>query len=150
MARRNYLPGGLRSLLLYVVLVGLPLAGVTGVAYLGERLEAPASVKGRWQIEVEGAAAEAPACAASLGEALALTIVQSGPNLRLTFNDVAQTTMAGQVNGLLVTAREASGTLELQATLDRLSQATRLRGTLTASACDQPMHWSATRVPTAE
>jgi len=150
MTDRNDLPGSLRSLLLYIVLVGLPLVGVLGIVYLGERLEAPASVKGQWQIEVEGKAPDPQDCSAGLRSALALMIVQSGPDLRITFNDEAQTTMIGHINGFLVTASESSGPLALEATLDQLSQATRLRGTLTFSACDQHMNWSATRVPSAK
>jgi hypothetical protein len=134
----------LRSCLLYVVLVGLPLAGVSGALYLGERLEAPASVSGNWRLEVEGSAP----CRSSLGEAL--SVVQSGPALQLAFTGAAPLTLAGRVDGLRVTASEASGALALEATLDQSRGASRLQGTLTASACAGPVHWLATRLPATE
>lgn len=144
MARHLRFSSSLRSLLLYVLLVGLPLAGVSGVLYLGRRLEAPASVRGNWQLEVEGSAA----CQSSLGEAL--SVAQSGPALHLAFSGAAQLTLVGQVHGLRVTASEASGALALEATLNQLRGASRLQGTLTAPACAGPVNWSATRLPAAK
>ncbi len=132
----------LRSFLLYVVLVGLPLTGVSGALYLGERLEAPASVRGNWRLAVEGAAA----CRSSLGEAL--SIAQSGPTLQLAFTGAEPLTLAGRVDGVHVTASE--GALALEATLDQPRGASRLQGTLTAPACAGPVHWLATRLPATE
>lgn len=142
MIRPTLLSGSLRSLLLYFVLVCLPLAGVFTALYLGERLEAPASVKGRWRTE-----ASAP-CLAGLGQTL--SIVQSGPDLQLTFDAAAPITVPGQVDGLRLAAADASGTLALEATLDKPRGAAHLQGTVTAAACAGPEAWSATRLPVGE
>src|SRR5688500_11787358 len=111
MTGRSHLSGSLRSFIVYVVLVGLPLIGVAGALYLGERLAAPASVKGRWRLE-----ASAP-CMSGLGETL--SIVQSGPDVQLTFNAAAPLTVPGRVSGLQIEATDAAGTLALEATLDQ-------------------------------
>lgn len=138
---RSRVPNRLRTFILYMILVGLPLAGVAGALYLGERLEAPASVKGSWRVD-----AAAP-CLAGLGETV--FIAQSGPDLQLTFN-AAPLTVPGQVNGLRLTATDARGTLVLEATLDQPRGAARLQGRVTAAHCAGPEDWSATRVLASE
>ncbi len=142
MTGRPRLSGSLRSLIVYVVLVGLPLVGVAGALYFGEGLEAPASAKGRWRLVAPAA------CLAGLGETL--SIAQSGPDLQLTFSGAAQMPVAGRVDGLRVTADAPAGALALEASLDQAHDASRLQGALTVPACNGPVDWAATRLPEAE
>ena len=43
-----------KSALLYIVLVGLPVLGVLGVLRLGERITPPAAIGGEWRVEGGG------------------------------------------------------------------------------------------------
>ncbi|HEX8299802.1 MAG TPA: hypothetical protein VF594_11640, partial [Rubricoccaceae bacterium] len=49
----------MKSALLYIILVGLPLLGVFAVLRLGEAAEAPPAVGGEWRV-VEGAQCAVP------------------------------------------------------------------------------------------
>jgi hypothetical protein len=140
----------LRSLLLYLVLVGLPLAGVSGVLYAGKRLEAPASVRGRWQLEAAATTSGSNTCGALLEAGQVLNIAQSGQALQLAWGDAAGTTLAGQLDGLKITAHETKGPALLTAVLNQPQAGDRLDGTLTSAECAEPLRWSAVRLPQAE
>lgn len=60
----------LRTALIYVALVGLPVAGLVAVLQAGKRLEAPPALRGTWRVE-EGAA-----CGVRQGDTF--EVVQSG------------------------------------------------------------------------
>jgi hypothetical protein len=68
----------LKSAVFYVILVGVPLAGLFAILGLGRSLEPPAHVGGAWTIEP----AEPDECAA-LPAATVLSIEQSGRFLRV-------------------------------------------------------------------
>jgi hypothetical protein len=128
-------------------LVGLPLAGVFGVLTWGERLEAPASARGRWQFEQPETAPAAKLCAPAPEAGQVLTIVQSGRALHLAWGDVAETALVGHLDGVQITARENRGPAILTATLNQVEAATRLEGTLTSAECAEAVSVSAVRLP---
>ncbi len=50
----------MKSVLLYLILVGVPVLGVLGVLRLGEQIVPPAAIGGRWQVEGGGGACVVP------------------------------------------------------------------------------------------
>src|SRR5690554_5594089 len=101
--RYVYRPEGLgishfRSVLIYLILVGIPFAGLVGVLGIGRSLEAPAYLGGNWIVD--------PATVESLQRSCAplafpdgtpeVEISQSGLFVRLWFKDAAQTFMTGR------------------------------------------------------
>lgn len=87
----------MKSLALYLLVVGLPLAGLVAVLRAGDHLGAPRSVGGRWKLDADVAGARA------------LAIVQSGPRLEVTLGAAAG---SGTLEGDALRARGAGFTLE--------------------------------------
>ena len=85
----------MRSIITYLFLVGIPLAGLIGILRLGERLDAPRPIAGRW-IAVEGPSNEEwdSGCrtAADADEAVRgpsdVRIAQSGARVDVTWSAV--------------------------------------------------------------
>ena len=95
----------IRSVVLYLVFVGLPLMGMSVVLQVGRRLHAPVSFGGSWQVE----ARPRSSCAQLTDQ---LLIEQSGPALQITTR--AGEHLAGQVNASGFTAQGA-GDLRIEA-----------------------------------
>jgi len=96
----------LKSVLLYLLLVGLPLLGIVGVLHFGERLKPPAFVGGTWSIQVSREAADLGSCG-DLTTRLAgatLTVSQSGSSLTLTLGNEPKIVLTGEINDLSVVA----------------------------------------------
>ena len=138
----------MKVLLLYLVLVGLPVAGVFGIVWLGRDLKPPISVGGAWSVELSNrTGVTLPCYAFSSSKELILHVSQSGPHLVLTLNDQNATGLSGELNGTSLTAKSLekialtpgapgqSTAIQLQANIDRLPGLERLRGTLTVANC---------------
>ena len=69
----------IRSVLLYLVLVGIPVAGVSAVLRAGRDLKPPASFGGSWRVE----AWPDSVCSQHQLDTLQLVIEQSGPSLSI-------------------------------------------------------------------
>jgi len=114
----------MRSFLIYLGMVGVPVLGLAGILRLGRDLRAPASVGGEWRLEQ-------PFPGAPTG-ARTLVISQSGPHLSLTIGGRG---VRGTLRGDTVTAsadatdRSACGEADvMRAVLDRSGAAPRLVG----------------------
>lgn len=100
-----------KMIVAYACLVGVPLLGLLGILRAGQRLRAPVSVGGAWNLEADFGPLAGKPC----GELLAdikppfFTISQSGPALVVTLNSTPPTTLNGTVQGtaLSVAAPEA-------------------------------------------
>jgi hypothetical protein len=97
----------MRTILIYIILVGLPIAGLYGILHIGERLEAPLFVGGAWRISDEfvqtlqlycGEKKENRALLQLPEEEAELTISQSGQYLALSFNDAERTTFMARLH----------------------------------------------------
>ena len=78
----------------YLLLVGLPLAGVVGILWLGHHyLTAPLSVSGAWDIEADVRALRGNRCMASLDglRQAFLNVSQSGNTVSVRFGDARRT-----------------------------------------------------------
>lgn len=69
----------IRSVLLYLVLVGLPVVGVTAVLRAGRELKPPTSFGGSWRVE----ALPDSVCLKYQLDTLELLVEQSGPSLSI-------------------------------------------------------------------
>ena len=136
----------MKALLLYVVLVGVPIAGVFGIVWLGRDLKPPISVGGAWSMELGNRPVDALPCNAfASSKSLTLNVSQSGPYLVLSLNDQNATRLSGEANGASITAASpeqmttgspgAANAIQLQANIDRQPGQDRLQGTLTVANC---------------
>jgi len=139
----------MKAILLYLVLVGAPVAGIYGIVCLGQDLKPPTSVAGAWTVELTPRTADTPPCKGFIvsSKSLILKVTQSGPHLVLTLNDQSATRFSGEVNFESLTAKSleeiearqgAPGittSIEVQAGIDRHSGVDRLSGTFTFANC---------------
>ncbi len=113
----------MKSLLLYLAIVGVPLAGLFGILHAGSRLDAPHSVGGSWRLD-------APSPPGTLD------ISQSGVHLVVEMDGLR---MPGEIRGdSLVAVAPPTGKTspacgpdlgrELRAALDRTAEPHRLTG----------------------
>ena len=90
---------GIKTLLQYLLFVGLPLLGVLVALALGRNLGAPAAVHGTWALAIpQQPALQCQAFAGWNGETQ-MAISQSGPDLIIVFSDKALTSVDRQSDG---------------------------------------------------
>jgi hypothetical protein len=146
----------------YILLVGLPLAGLVGVLRTGRSLRAPISIDGTWKIEADVSRLKSTPCSQvlySLANSPVL-ISQSGKTFVLTFNNGPKTSAAGVLEGqtlsVLLTLEPVSGSgcmaaqpLTLVATVDPHSEPRSLTGSLAINDCAScaPLEFHAVRQP---
>lgn len=85
--------------LAYFCLVGIPLAGVVGILWFGQRLVAPLSVSGSWNVEMDLGALRSHPCMESLVRIRQpfLDVSQSGNTLIVRLGDRQQTILPGSI-----------------------------------------------------
>jgi len=145
----------------YLLLVGAPLLGLLGILRSGQRLAAPASVGGAWNLEGQFSTLTDAACReliSDIGRPF-FTISQSGSRLTFTLNNPQQTTLPGTIRQSTVTMGEsfANGSslgcahpqaIHFQAGLSEQGIQRALAGTLTMAGCAQcaPVPFRAVRL----
>lgn len=150
----------MRSILTYLFLVGIPLAGLLGILEIGEGLVAPRPVAGTW-VAVEGrsraawdsrcrTAADADEDEAGPSE---VKIVQSGARAEVTWSSVRasefRVTLRGDsLEGKLVLAASSGcpgGVLTLRAVVGQVNARDRITGALRPEDCPTcnpiPVDW---------
>jgi hypothetical protein len=130
----------MRSIALYIVLVGTPVLGILGVLHVGQSLTPPIALHGVWNITLDPQYTTDPACITPLdvAEQRVLTVVQSGSHLVLTFNDANATTLSGIIEGQTIIAHTA-GTIILHANANQKKVPDQLQGNFTFLACRSRM-----------
>ena len=130
----------------YILLVGLPIAGLLGVLKTGRHLSAPVSIDGNWKVEATADAATSSACFQSVSwlHDSPLAISQSGPGLVLSWNGVTKPVASGSLDGNAIKASIPAGSastscggenFNLVATVDPKSEPRLFTGTLTVDGC---------------
>jgi|SRR5882672_8663517 len=96
----------MKSILLYLLLVGVPLLGIVGLLQVGQSLAAPISLAGKWTAQLVPAQPQGLAGEDwLLGDgSTTLSITQSGPNFRLTFDDSPGTVFEGSIQDMTINA----------------------------------------------
>jgi hypothetical protein len=97
----------MKSILLYLFLVGVPLLGIVGLLQVGQSLSAPISLAGKWTAQLVPAQPQDLASEDWLlgGGSTTLSITQSGPNFRLTFDDTPGKVFEGSIREMTINAR---------------------------------------------
>lgn len=134
----------MKTILVYVVLVGVPLLGLLGILRAGERIVPPRHVGGAWVV-ADGSAAGLQAVCPGLGfpeTGTEIDVSQSGTRARIVLNDSLATPLDARIEGLTLTARPeredgacAGRELRLAATLDTLAAPMALQGTVSVAGC---------------
>jgi hypothetical protein len=130
----------------YVCLVGIPLAAVVAILWLGRQLVAPLSVAGSWKVEADFSALGSDPCMAPLTAFRQpfLDVSQSGGDLTVRLGNPQKTILPGIVRGRKLRIGAASAeardcrdplSLELQATVDGSADRRILSGTLGIVGC---------------
>jgi len=137
-------------ILSYILLVGLPIAGLVGVLKSGRKLTAPVSVDGLWHLQVDSDRLAALPCGKALAESpdTALAISQSGKNFTLTLPNGPKSTASGALDGTALQASIAPSAdwsaqsgcgngreLSLIATVDTKADPRTLTGRLSINNC---------------
>lgn len=102
----------MRSILVYLVLVGLPVLGVAAVLRAGRELRAAPFVGGRWRVEL----LPDPACGVPSSDSAHLEIVQTGRRVELVVDGPAATRLHGQADGRTIRAAQGDS-IHLHATV---------------------------------
>jgi hypothetical protein len=120
----------IRSVVLYLLLVGIPVAGVWAVLRAGRDLKPAASFGGSWRVE----AWPDSICSTSQPDTLQLVIEQSGPDLSVKTRRGPR--FAGRVDGDSFSAHGPKGR---RMTGKRISAPgpTQFEGIVTGAPCDQ-------------
>ena len=125
----------MRWVLLYLMMVGLPLFGVTVVLRSGQDLRAPWAMDGTWRLQ------PSPTCPPpSPVRELRLTMSQSGPHLAavLTGSEGVRFTLSGELQDVTFRVSDGQGVV-LRGVLDPAASPRVLNGTLTGPVCgDDP------------
>ena len=89
----------MKIILLYITLVGVLLALLLGILRIGEKLQAPINVSGKWILNDDFTKAVAKSCAPVTfhKDEPQLIIEQSGIYLNASFNDIDKTEMTGKL-----------------------------------------------------
>ena len=89
----------MKTVILYITLVGILFIGLLAVLKIGEKLNAPENVSGDWQISGKFADSVQNSCTPIFLPLKnpAVFIEQSGIHLTITFNDRAKTEMHGEL-----------------------------------------------------
>lgn len=131
----------------YICLVGIPLLGLIAIVHEGQRLSAPASVGGSWNLDGDFAAWLGKPCADQLTGAgrPALDISQSGNMLSIVLGDAPAMPLTGTIQGRTLTAGAKtpafSGTANCNAAIGVKATASKdgdqrtLTGTLRLNTC---------------
>jgi hypothetical protein len=137
----------LKTIVLYLLMVGIPLLGVLMILKLGSGLKAPTSVGGDWQLAV----ADSPGCLlpGAAAEPTVLRITQSGADLQLSLRDQPGPKLAARLDGqsIRVVSTKREDILGLAAMINREAEPDQLHGEITLDGCAAPVSFSATRLP---
>lgn len=150
-----------RFIIAYILLVGLPLAGLAGVLRAGRHLAAPISIDGTWKVEANANPAAAEPCDRAISSLLSSSLVvsQSGKSLELTLNGASKTIVPGELEGrdLKASLGSRSGCpsdqpVVLMASIDPKTEPKSLTGSLSLASCAScaPLEFHAVRQPKAQ
>ena len=143
----------------YILLVGLPLAGLAGVLRTGRNLTAPISIDGAWKVEVNGKSSPATQpCEKAISSLLTSSFVvsQSGKSLQLTLHGASKTAVPGELEGTNIKASlgPVSGCpkdqpVTVTASVDLKTEPKTLTGSLSVANCASctPLEFRAVRQP---
>jgi hypothetical protein len=118
----------LKSVVIYLILVGIPIAGVFGVLRVGRHITPPPYVGGTWQLAMTP---DSLCHSTTQADSLLMTVSQSGPHLSVILKGTAETRLSGRAYGAHF--RVAGSEQVLHASVKRGEN--RIRGILVGLPC---------------
>ncbi|MEO8295120.1 MAG: hypothetical protein ABI613_06345 [Gemmatimonadota bacterium] len=119
----------MKVMLLYLVLVGLPILGVSMIVKAGGRIVPPISVGGIWRL----AAVQDSSCRGMpFPDTLVMTVAQSGPELIVHLNARARP-LIGSVDGPVI--QVSDGDLRVRGSLGPDTSMHEIKGTISGLPC---------------
>lgn len=144
-----------KSVMLYLVLVGTPLIGLLGIIEAGEKITPPRSVGGVWELVGDTGTELADSCLAAdfTRPPSGLAVSQSGPYLELSFDGRPKLALAATLAGAEVTgsfALRGGAECSLSARITTEPTGDRMTVTLTEKSCPRcaATRFDAIRQPT--
>jgi hypothetical protein len=118
----------MKTLILYLILVGLPALGVSQIIRVGERIKPPVSLSGSWRL----VATPDPICNRSGPDTLSLHVSQSGPALDIRFTRGVHLEGKMEGDGFQAAGRTR---VRMRGEVIRDSSEYQLRGTISGAPC---------------
>jgi hypothetical protein len=149
----------MRTMVVYLVLVGTPLLGVIGIIRTGERIVASHPVAGVWELDAESTRRLAAPCLSFVfkKEPAELLVSQSGTYLDLRFADRSRSSLSGTLRGdslsgeltLPERATCPGAAVDVRAHITAESGLHRMTGTVSHKGCSEcpNTHFEAVRRP---
>ena len=120
----------MKSVVIYLILVGIPIAGVIGILRVGQRLTPPPYVGGTWAVTIRpdsGCHPTAP------NDSVTMVVSQSGPHIAVSFDNDSLPKLSGRAYGRYFRVAGSSGQVDLHAAVKRGED--RMRGFLIGIPC---------------
>jgi hypothetical protein len=137
----------MKSLLLYLLLVGLPVAGVLGILHAGRGLQAPPAIGGAWRTDASGQGPAAEIVLAQSGEHVEVAVA-GGPRLRGRVRGDSVVAYARTEPSPSLADCDPRRALAFRARVDRSAAPHRMTGMVEFDERCLPVAFSAVRVPT--
>ena len=120
----------MKGVLIYLILVGIPVAGVIGVLRVGQRITPPPYVGGTWAVTIRP---DSNCRAAAPTDSVTMIVAQSGPHVSVAFDDADLPKLSGRAYGRYFRVGGSSGNVDLHAAIKRGED--RMRGFLVGIPC---------------
>ena len=144
----------MKTIIQYIILVGVPLLGVLVILRLGSHLQAPASVGGSWILQIEPRDGSAAACPEYPEWLLppVMLVSQSGSDLVIKLNDSQKSVFSGKLHELTITGSEKptsnpTAPVFLVAAVDRSVEPDTLEGYFATPTCTSRLPVTGVRQP---
>jgi hypothetical protein len=119
----------MKSFLIYLILVGIPVVGVIGVLRAGRHITPAPYVGGTWKVTVSP---DSLCPSATAGDTVVLTVSQSGPHITATLKTPQEIKLSGRAYGAQFRV-SGSDQVQLHAAVKRGEN--RMRGILVGYPC---------------
>ena len=120
----------MKSVIIYLILVGIPVAGVIGVLRIGRHITPPPYVGGTWAVTIRPDSLCGPSAPA---DSLTMVVSQSGPHIAVSFQDSTLPRLKGRTYGRHFRVAGISAPVRLHASVKRGEN--RIRGILVGTPC---------------
>jgi hypothetical protein len=120
----------MKSVVIYLILVGIPIAGVIGVLRAGQHITPPPYVGGTWAVTF---VPDTTCHSIAAGDSLTMVVMQSGSHVVITSANPVLPKLRGLANGQYFRATSGSDSVQMHGAIKRGED--RMRGFLVAMPC---------------
>ena len=120
----------MKSVVIYLILVGIPIAGVVGVLQAGRHITPPPYVGGTWAVTIVPDSTCHPS---TPGDSMTVVVMQSGSHLVVTSDNPMLPKLRGLANGQYFRVGSTSDSVHMHGSIKRGEN--RMRGFLVGVPC---------------